>query len=75
MGLNFVGAIGENVRIMRSKSRVTKLFVTCCTGRPEEEVRAWEWTLGGSAAAGAAMVEWGGLVIDPRRLHVEKPTE
>ena len=76
VGLNFAGAVGtgKKARITRSKSLVTKLFVTggalvsvgvvCAVGIARE----------GVAAAGAAMVERGGSVIDPRRLHVEKPT-
>jgi len=39
-----------------------------------EEMRAVLLALDWSAAAGGAMVERGGSDIDPRRLHVGKPT-
>jgi len=70
MGLNFVGAVGEGkkARNVRSKSHVSKLFVTVDAGSVEEALRACCVTRGGSAAAGCAMVEGGGSVIDPRRL-------
>jgi len=76
MGLNFVGATGEGkkARIVRSKSCVTKLCTTCCTGALTEAVRACGWAREGTAALEAAMVEEGGLVINPNRLHEEKPT-
>jgi len=60
--------VGKKARIARSKSRVTKFFVAnlvlvvvgafCVVGLARE----------GAAASEAAMVEWGGSVIDPRRL-------
>jgi len=68
--LNFVlaGGGGKNARIVRSNSRVTKFFVTCCAGGSAVEVRACEGAQEGSAAAVDAMVERGGSVIDPRKL-------
>jgi len=76
IGLNLIGAVGsgKKARKARSKSRLTKLFGTGRAWVSVEAVHAvlvaWE----GMAAAGAAMVERGGSVIDPRRLHVAKPT-
>jgi len=70
IGLNFVLAIGggKYARIVRSKSRVTKFFVTWGAGVSEVEVRACELVRERSAAAVTAMVEWGGSVIDPRKI-------
>jgi len=59
---------------VRSKSRVSKFFVASGAGGVERGVLVCWLRRGGSAAAEAAMVERGGSVIDPRRLHVEKPT-
>jgi len=78
VGLNFVGAVGagKETQIVRSKSRITKFFVI---GRSEVLGGALLgvcWMLvGGAPAVGGAMVERGGSVIDPRSLHVEKPTK
>jgi len=53
---------------VRSKSRVSKFFVAGGAWGGEEEVLGCWVAQGGSAAAGCAMVERGGSVIDPRRL-------
>jgi len=68
--VNFVGSggVGKKARNMRSKSCVTKLFVAVDSWGVEEVVRICWVTCGGSVATGCAMVEGGGLVIDPRRL-------
>jgi len=65
-----VGAIGirKKARNVRSKSCLSKFFVTGGAGGVKEEVLGCWLTRGGSAAAGCAMVERGGLVINPRRL-------
>ena len=70
IGLNFVGTVGvgEKARSMRSKSRLTKLFVTGLAGGVEGVVCTWLLTWEGAAAAGCTMVVRGGSVIDPRRL-------
>jgi len=70
VGLNFVGAIGvgKKARIARSKSRVTKLFVADWVWVVVGAVGAVGLTREGVAASEGAMVEWGGLVINPRRL-------
>jgi len=70
IGLNFVGAVGvgKKARIVRSKSRVTKLFVTKGRGVLGDAVRTCGMTWEGVAAVGSAMVEGGGSVIDPCRL-------
>jgi len=77
VGLNLAGAVGtgKKARIVRLKSLVTKLFVTACAMVSVGAVCAVGIAREGVAAAEAAMVERGGSVIDPRRLHVEKPTE
>jgi len=58
--------VGKKVHNMRSKSRVTKLFVTIGAGGVEEVVCACWLMCGGSVTMGCAMVE-GGLVINPCR--------
>jgi len=70
MGFSFVGAVGvaKKARIVRSYSRVTKLFVARCAGGLWEGVRAVALAAEGAAASEGAMVEGGGSVIDPRRL-------
>jgi len=70
IGLNFVGAIGVGKRAcnVRSKSHVTKLFVTIDAGGVEDALRTCCMLCGGPAVMWCAMVERGGLVIDPRRL-------
>ena len=70
IGLNFAGAVGvgKNARNVRSNSRVSKFFVAGGARGVKEEVLSCWLMQGGSAAAGCAMVERGGSVIDPRRL-------
>jgi len=77
VGLNLAGAVGtgKKARSVRSKSCVTKLFVAGGVLVSVEAGRAVELAREVVAAAEAAMVERGGSVIDPRRLHVEKPTK
>jgi len=67
IGLNFIGAVGvgKNARNMRSKSRVTKLFVASGAGALGEAVLACVGAREGAAASEAAMGERGGSVIDP----------
>jgi len=53
IGLNLLGAmgVGKNVRNVRSKSRVTKLFVACGAGALGGSVRLW-LNVGGSGGHG-----------------------
>ncbi len=76
VGLNFAGGggVGKNARNTRSHSRVTKFFVANWTGGGGEALHACLVAPDEPAASEGAMVEEGGSVIDPRRLHVEKPT-
>jgi len=76
IGLNLAGAtgVGKIARKAKSNSRVTKFFVADDTGALEEALHACCWAQERPAAAWGAMVERGGSDIDPRRLHVEKPT-
>jgi len=68
-GLNFVGAVGVKKRRMRLKSCVSKFFVAGGAGSVEEELLGCWLARGGSVAAGCAMVEGGGSVINPHRLR------
>jgi len=70
VGLNFVGAIGvgKKARIARSKSHITKFFVANWVGVVVDAVGTVWLTWEGAAASEGTMVEWGGSVIDPRRL-------
>ena len=70
VGLNFVGAvgIGKKAQIARSKSRVTNFFVADWVGVVVDAVGAVGLMWEGVAAMEGAMVEWGGLVINPHRL-------
>jgi len=70
IGLNFALAKGggKNALIVRSKLHVTKFFVTCGVLESVGEVHACELARERSAAAWAAMVEGGGLVINPHKI-------
>jgi len=70
VGLNLASAVGtgKKAHIMRSKSCVTKLFVTDCALVSVGVVHAVGLVQEGVAAAEAAMVKRGGSVINPRRL-------
>jgi len=70
VGLNFVGAVGvgKKAQIVRSKSCITKFFVADWVGVVVDAVGAVGLMQEGVAALEGAMVEWGGSVINPRRL-------
>jgi len=69
-GLSFVGTVGvrKKAQNTRLKSHVARFFVTWVVGVVEGAVHAIELAQERSAAVEAAMVEEGGLAIDPCRL-------